>query len=258
MEYIFNKWIFAERLKKAIAGNGYKKSNICNHVTRLGETKKNRKEHLKMERTTLNSLLSGKSVPSIEQLYDIANFLHCSPEYLLGIDECTDRDTEYIHKETGLSQEAIKYFRNQSATSAWMIDYLACNHPSILDKIFTQIGLCLSEHALFCLAENKALFTKRTDLYDSLFPDSDEILQHELNSCSSIVLINDDIKDIKDSMDFLDFGEGYYTNEYFNNTDYPEFDTTYSQITEACSYARDILNEQEQKKKKTNKTISTR
>lgn len=259
MEYIFDRTAFSERLKKAIADGGYKKSNICNHVTRLGDTEKNKEKHLKMERTTLNSLLSGKSVPSIEQLYDIANFFDCSIEYFLCIDECTDRDTEYIHRETGLSQSAIEFFRSKKNTSAWIIDFLASNAPVQFDNMIKHIGRSLSFFSLYSLSKLKKFFTsdKEIAVYKYLFPNEYESTQIESFSKADTVTVIEDMLEIKKTIPFLDYEIGYDEHQLngYNKMDDYSTDIAFSkllnkEIIKACKIAKEKWDKFDNKKDK--------
>lgn len=261
MEYIFDKTAFSERLKKAIVDGGYKKSNICNHVTtRLGDTEKNKEKHLKMERTTLNSLLNGKSVPSIEQLYDIANFFGCSIEYFLCIDECTDRDTEYIHRETGLSQSAIEFFRSNKNTSAWIIDFLASNVPVQFDNMINDIGRSLSFFSVYSLSKLKKFFTsdKEIAMYKYLFPNEYQSKQLESFSKADTVTVIEDMLEIKKTIPFLDYEIGFDEHQLnkYDRMDDNSFGIDYfskllnKEIIKACKIAKEKWDNFDKKKDK--------
>ncbi len=45
--------------------------------------------------------------PDLKTIEKICIVLKCSSDYLLGLDNCTTKDTQFIHDETGLSETAI-------------------------------------------------------------------------------------------------------------------------------------------------------
>lgn len=57
---------------------------------------------------TVKNWESGKNEPDIRNLKKICSALKCSSDYLLGLDECTDKSTQFIHECTGLSEIAVK------------------------------------------------------------------------------------------------------------------------------------------------------
>lgn len=57
---------------------------------------------------TVKNWESGDCEPDIKTIEKICTVLKCSSDYLLGIDNCTTKDTQFIHDKTGLSAEAIE------------------------------------------------------------------------------------------------------------------------------------------------------
>lgn len=56
---------------------------------------------------TIKNWESGDCEPNLKTISKICTILKCSSDYLLGIDNCTTKDTQFIHDYTGLSEDAI-------------------------------------------------------------------------------------------------------------------------------------------------------
>lgn len=56
---------------------------------------------------TVKNWESGDCEPDIKTIKKICIVLKCSSDYLLGLDNCTTKDTQFIHDKTGLSEKAI-------------------------------------------------------------------------------------------------------------------------------------------------------
>lgn len=56
---------------------------------------------------TIKNWESGDTIPDMDTIKKICFVLHCSSDYLLGLDECTSKDIQFIHDKTGLSEKAI-------------------------------------------------------------------------------------------------------------------------------------------------------
>lgn len=86
---------------------------------------------------------SGETELNYDTLSDMCKALKCSSDFLLGLDKCTDKSTQFIHEYTGLSEDAIKRLHKfttytQGKVRLTIIDKLLCNtHFSIvlMDKI---------------------------------------------------------------------------------------------------------------------------
>lgn len=81
--------------------------------------------------------LNGESIPDHYTLKKICDkeCLNCSLDFLFGRIECTKYDIQFIHDETGLSEEAIKQlsflyhskpdeFRNNIASLSYLLEYI--------------------------------------------------------------------------------------------------------------------------------------
>lgn len=61
---------------------------------------------------TVKNWESGDCEPDIKTIKKICIVLKCSSDYLLGLDNCTTKDTQFIHDKTGLSEKAIEILTN--------------------------------------------------------------------------------------------------------------------------------------------------
>lgn len=80
---------------------------------------------------TIKNWESGDTIPDIDTLKKICTVLGCSSDFLLGLDECTSKDNQFIHEKTGLSEKAInslsyaKSIKSKRVINA--INILICN-----------------------------------------------------------------------------------------------------------------------------------
>ena len=59
-------------------------------------------------RVALGYYEKGERKPDIEILYRIASYYNVTTDFLLGNENCQTHDTQFIYKETGLSEQSIK------------------------------------------------------------------------------------------------------------------------------------------------------
>ena len=64
---------FTERFKEILKTNNVKQTKLANY--------------LGISRQCITDYKSGKSVPSIETLYNICKYLDCTSDYLLGLSD---------------------------------------------------------------------------------------------------------------------------------------------------------------------------
>jgi transcriptional regulator with XRE-family HTH domain len=57
---------------------------------------------------TVKNWESGECEPDLRTIQKICTALKCSSDYLLGLDNCTTKDAQFIHDKTGLSEKAIE------------------------------------------------------------------------------------------------------------------------------------------------------
>ncbi len=69
---------------------------------------------------TVRSWESGKYELNYESMTKVCRILNCSSDYLLGLDECTNKTNQFIHDQTGLSEDAIKTLRLFAHDKYWM------------------------------------------------------------------------------------------------------------------------------------------
>lgn len=61
---------------------------------------------------TVKNWESGDCEPDLKTIAKICNVLKCSSDYLLGMDSCITKGTQFIHDKTGLSGKAIELLIN--------------------------------------------------------------------------------------------------------------------------------------------------
>lgn len=66
---------------------------------------------------TVKNWESGDCEPDIKTIKKICIVLKCSSDYLLGLDNCTTKDTQFIHDKTGLSEKAIQTLQKMKRSS---------------------------------------------------------------------------------------------------------------------------------------------
>lgn len=102
---------------------------------------------------TIKNWESGDTIPDIDTIKKICTVLKCSSDYLLGLETCTNRDNEFIHKKTGLSESNIEqlikwnsYSNNPEFGYAWaknsikaLNSLLDCEHW-FYDAVLNQIA----------------------------------------------------------------------------------------------------------------------
>ncbi len=109
------------------------------------ETQKSLSEKIQVSERTLNNweLKSRESIPSMDSLIDLSKFFGVSIDYLLGLNDCRTFEHEYIHNDTGLSENAIAEIETikddsigEYGTIPTSIDLLS---EILCDKDFTEI-----------------------------------------------------------------------------------------------------------------------
>lgn len=66
---------------------------------------------------TVKNWESGDCEPDIKTMEKICIVLKCSSDYLLGLDNCTTKDTQFIHDKTGLSEKVIRILHKMKSSS---------------------------------------------------------------------------------------------------------------------------------------------
>lgn len=56
---------------------------------------------------TVKNWESGSNIPDVDTLIKICSILDCSSDYLLGLDNCSSKNIQFINEETGLSEKNI-------------------------------------------------------------------------------------------------------------------------------------------------------
>ena len=92
---------------------------------------------------TIKNWESGQNEPDYDTLIKLCRELNCSSDYLLGLEECTNKHSQFIHEYTGISESAINQLHKfttykQGAVRLAIIDFLLCDtyfSISLTDRI---------------------------------------------------------------------------------------------------------------------------
>ncbi|MCI8951596.1 MAG: hypothetical protein HFG49_16500 [Lachnospiraceae bacterium] len=103
---------------------------------------------------TMRKWLKGETIPEYYTMIRLCekDCLNCSLDYLLGRIECTTHNIQFIHDETGLSEDAIKQlsflyhsepdeFRNNVASLSYLLE-----HISFSNVLLQQITIFLFKY----------------------------------------------------------------------------------------------------------------
>ncbi len=101
----------------------------------------------------LRQWLNGETIPEYYTLIKLCekDCLNCSLDYLLGRIECTNHDIQFIHDETGLSEESIK-----------QVNFMYHSGSADLRKNITSLNRLLEKNsfAIFLLRDIANFFSK--------------------------------------------------------------------------------------------------
>lgn len=136
---LFNKSFEAKSISGEEVGNRLREAlNTYNDITGFNFSQTNLAEILHLSPSKISGMLNGERPPSLDQLVDLANLLHVTTDYLLGLSDTykTDlygsalyEDEEKTHI-TGLSQKSIfnlEKFHN-SKSGVFITDSLFRNY----------------------------------------------------------------------------------------------------------------------------------
>lgn len=94
---------------------------------------------------TVKNWESGECEPDLETIKKLCIALKCSSDYLLGLDNCTTKDTQFIHDKTGLSEKAIGRITSKNGSTPKQ-DFL---NSFILSEEYIEI-----EHSMSWIKNN--------------------------------------------------------------------------------------------------------
>lgn len=66
---------------------------------------------------TVKNWESGDTIPDLDTIKKICVILKCSSDYLLGLEDCTTRDNQFIYDKIGLSESNIERLANWKSNS---------------------------------------------------------------------------------------------------------------------------------------------
>lgn len=116
---------------------------------------------------TVKNWESGDCEPDLKTIKKICIVLKCSSDYLLGLDNCTTKDTQFIHEYTGLSEVTIDKL-NGRIPFKWV--------SSILDKL---ISMNTFEYVLFHISEYINCLTSKKELEHDFHEELERIYSNE-------------------------------------------------------------------------------
>lgn len=168
------------------------------------------------DRTVLN-WESNASELNYDTLPAMCHALKCSSDYLLGLDECTDKSIQFIHEYIGLSEIAINRFHeftsyHQGEIRLAVIDSFICDvrfsHglTDDINRYFEDYCLYETKKKVYIQEDNAA---RQLDLYDYLIqPQS--ISKHKLKEYEN----SKDAKHFNIQKKFDDILENYMKRLY--------------------------------------------
>lgn len=116
---------------------------------------------------TVKNWESGDCEPDIKTIEKICIVLKCSSDYLLGLDNCTTKGTQFIHDYTALSEVTINKL-NSRIPFEWV--------SSILDKL---ISTNTFEYVLFHIFKYINCLTSKKELEHDFHEELEQIYSNE-------------------------------------------------------------------------------
>lgn len=86
---------------------------------------------------------SEKTELNYKTILSACKILKCSSDYLLGLDECTTKNHQYISEETGLSENSIVQLQKFDSTEKYIMNLMFEKHyfPQIIEEIKENTAL---------------------------------------------------------------------------------------------------------------------
>ena len=94
------------RLKALMNEKGWTTKNLIEQLNPYSES-------IATSSRQAENWLNGSSKPRIDTLLAICDLFNCTPDYLLGFDDCTNKNYQFIANETGLTESAINHFHSR-------------------------------------------------------------------------------------------------------------------------------------------------
>lgn len=126
-------------------------------------------------RQTFSKYLEGKAKPTIENIFNLAQFFKVSADYLLGLRDMQspDMNIQKIHDKTGLSEEVICSLQREM-----QIIQRLTNRENVDEALSEFLAFRKFSHfvSIYCGQEELAKYAKKHG-----YSDIDEILDNEIN-----------------------------------------------------------------------------
>ncbi len=118
---------------------------------------------------TVKNWESGKNEPDIRNLKKICSALNCSSDYLLGLDKCTNKSTQFIHEYIGLSEKSVEALHHATTylygkEDLTVIDYFLC-HNSFNLILIREIKACYNAYMQY-MNGRKMLYQQQKEIDD--------------------------------------------------------------------------------------------
>ncbi len=174
---------------------------------------------------TVKNWESGDCEPDLKTIEKICIVFKCSSDYLLGLDNCTTKDTQFIHDKTGLSEKVIQIIQKMKRSSFGR-RLLASLEILVLDiekfngdKYYKRFLELFSDYLQFSGDNNKRYsFSKNGEIKEER-PTHDEFGNKKFNK-DRVYITSDSLKymfimEMEDSLKYLK--REYDKNPHFLN-----------------------------------------
>ena len=135
---MFNKAVIAQRINTALAHSGKLQKDLAAAIGLKNAD-------------TISYFCSGARTPNLEQLVAIAEYLHVTTDYLLGLDDCSSIDPEVqaVCKYTGLTAESVHALRYMPDENIYGEGIIVINEM-LQSKNFWRLALniCFLKHSM--------------------------------------------------------------------------------------------------------------
>lgn len=142
---LFEKAIFAERLKRQRTARGYRSqeafAKAFNECFRNGENLDGNKPYAGILGTIKHyEDPTHKSMPRLDIVVEMCQLLECDIDFLLGYIDFPRHIQQVVHDEVGLSEKAVFRLVGQAHPENAFIDFLLCSDSFYeLDYTFTNL-----------------------------------------------------------------------------------------------------------------------
>ena len=152
--------VLAERLQKECDKKGWGVKEFTKAYNAYNPATKER---------TVRYWLSGDSKPDIDTLEEICLLFGCTPDYLLGYNDCSAPELQFISNETGLNENSInslKYRLKRANDNNDFAHDLERNNIDSFNQVLSRIDLLGFCSKLLSLAKEKSNIADSQKFWD--------------------------------------------------------------------------------------------